>query len=237
MARILLNTRASRITIAADIVLLPAEVKDDERLGKVVVPSRTLISEQGDPSPYQQIEKDPPTQKLLGARIIEWSDDKVEEPDPVADPRVGTAALPRADQADKAVKQSGSDEADVDLRATIDESGRPLDEFARVESAAGRARSNATSPTGGFRPRNPTQQELASTQQRSERVSTSAEVEAAALPSHARDDVSGVNPSPGAADNIAGANPAPAAVPGAHVEPAHTARHDQHKPKGSGRGG
>jgi len=82
MARILLNTRASRIVVVDNILLLPAEVRKDERLGNVISPSRTLISEQGKPSPFERINECAATQAMLDAGIIEWSDEKVDEPAP-----------------------------------------------------------------------------------------------------------------------------------------------------------
>jgi hypothetical protein len=80
MARLLLNTRASRITIVDKILLLPAEVRKDEQLGKVVLPSKTVISERGKPSPYSRVMGDRGTRRLLDAGILRWSDEKVEEP-------------------------------------------------------------------------------------------------------------------------------------------------------------
>lgn len=135
MAKILLNTRASRITLADNILLLPAEVRKDERLGKVVKPSRTLISERGDPSPRERIERDRGCQKLLAARVIEWSDEKVDEPEQAASFR-GAPPYPREDQLDKAKTTRASSAADVDGRATIDESGAPLEAVAHTTAPA-----------------------------------------------------------------------------------------------------
>jgi hypothetical protein len=130
MARILLNTRASRITIVDGILLLPAEVREDDRLGKIVVPSKTLISERGspsNPSMFERISKDAPTQKLIEARVLEWSPERAEEPEPEAGP-------------------------DGQARPDPVEPPKYRDPQHAAQAAA-LGRSNATSPTGGFLPR------------------------------------------------------------------------------------
>jgi hypothetical protein len=134
MAKILLNTRASRITVVNNILLLPAEIKDDERLGKVVKPSKTLISEQGKPSPYQRIMEDRATQRLIESGVLEWSKEKADEPDPVPNVVSGPNPLPRAD--DKHAERLQADPAaDVDGRALIDDSGTPLAALAQADAA------------------------------------------------------------------------------------------------------
>lgn len=83
MARILLNTRASRVTIVDNILLLPAEVKKDERLGNVISPSRTLISERpgkGGDSPYDRVRRCRGTQRLIRSGLLQWSREPCEEP-------------------------------------------------------------------------------------------------------------------------------------------------------------
>lgn len=108
MARYLLNTRASRITVVDNILLLPAEVRKDERLGNVVQPSRTLISELGKPSPYERIMADPNTQKLFEGKVLEWSTDKADEPEKVLGTK-GASPYPRVDQAGEMVKTTTRD--------------------------------------------------------------------------------------------------------------------------------
>jgi hypothetical protein len=136
MARILLNTRASRITIVDNILILPAEVRKDERLGNVVKPSRTLISEQGEPSPYARIQADKASQRLLAAGVLEWSTEKADEPEKVANFK-GASPYPRIEEAEKRGKLSGSPVAAVDDRAKIDESGRPLEALAKADGGGG----------------------------------------------------------------------------------------------------
>jgi hypothetical protein len=164
MARILLNTRASRITIVNNILLLPAEIKADERLGNVVSPSKTLVSERGNPSPYQRIMGDKATARLFDAGIIEWSNEQAEEPPPPVNLQ-GRAPFPRIEDV-KGVSDSkanemrrGSPHADVDYRATIDESGVPLEALAQADSAVveGQSRTVTTtpSPTGATGPTQP----------------------------------------------------------------------------------
>jgi hypothetical protein len=88
MARILLNTRASRVTIVDNILLLPAEVKADEALGKVVNPSKTIIRERpvapGIPSQHERIMSCRATRKLIAARVLIWGE-RVPEPVDAAD--------------------------------------------------------------------------------------------------------------------------------------------------------
>jgi len=153
MAKILLNTRASRITIVDNILLLPAEIKDDENLGKVVKPSKTLISERsqpGLPSPYERITQDRSTLRLIASGVLQWSDEKAEEPEPVPNVVSGPNPLPR--EGDKNAKRRQADPAaDVDGRALIDESGTPLEALAQADTAVVRA-AGATGTTAPAAP-------------------------------------------------------------------------------------
>ncbi len=111
MARLLLNKRASRITVVDNILLLPAEVKDDDQLGKVITPSKTIISQRkigGKPSPYDRIEGCPGTQRLFAAGVIAWGD-TVDEPPEAATPK--NAALEASKGTKRAEAKAAADTA------------------------------------------------------------------------------------------------------------------------------
>jgi hypothetical protein len=142
MARILLNTRASRVTIVNNILLLPAEVKADEQLGKVVTPSKTLVSERGKPSPYDLIMNDRPTQRLFEAKMLAWSDEHVDEPEP---PETPTEKLQGPADPQPTQPGAASDDAAKAKAAAEGEAKRP-----GPDGTTKRAESDAPAkPSGG----------------------------------------------------------------------------------------
>jgi hypothetical protein len=112
MARILLNSRASRVTIVDNITLQPAAVVEAEGVGKVVKATRTLISERRsgpkNPSPYERVMGCRATQRLFAAGVLAWLEGPEGHVDEPGAPEAATEKL-QGDKQPGPAPHEGSD--------------------------------------------------------------------------------------------------------------------------------